>query len=571
MAKNLARNFYEVQRKQWQKSLFLFLILVAFYCMAIGLVVFIVLGGLGLFLPSGSFPLMNNIQSLIWISLGLALLIAVFHFYDARRFGADFIRKRLQAHPPEKEDRYHLQFANTVEEMRIASGLPKVNAFVIPAFAINSMALIESDNSPSIIVTEGMLADFTRDELSAVIAHELAHIIRGDTFYVMLVCSLANFFERLRQAAEPEEQSPVIQTHPGTDYRGGQFLVFLAASFSGLFMRLFSTLISRERETLADAAAVEFSRNPGALARAIYKAHIKNSFVGDFNLTYSPLFIVPPESKGESDSLLSRIFNSHPPLTKRVKLLADMVPTTPGKIIQDVLEIQRNRDRSRITLQSHTEPGLEGSGAPDPPAETASEDGKIWTVCDSNGKWLGPFNLEEVLTLQFFTPKVRTRNLQENVTAQAHEFPQIRTGLRKLYTQKPLNPARHNRCPRCRISLRETFYEGVSIKACADCGGKLIDAGVMDRIITRREVAFAEDLQKKAQDFKDSFMWNPIHTMKIDMEKSSHIFCPNCGHKMLPRPYNYHYVIPVDKCLSCQKIWFDRDELEILQILIEGR
>jgi Zn-finger nucleic acid-binding protein len=59
--------------------------------------------------------------------------------------------------------------------------------------------------------------------------------------------------------------------------------------------------------------------------------------------------------------------------------------------------------------------------------------------------------------------------------------------------------------------------------------------------------------------------------MKIDMKNSAHIYCPNCGHKMLPRPFNYHYVVPVDKCLSCQKIWFDRDELEVLQILIEER
>ncbi len=571
MAKNLARNFYEVQRTQWQKSLLLFLVLVAFYFVAVGFVVFIFFAGFGLFIPSESFPLLNNFRTLIWISLGSALVIAVFHFYDARRFGAAFIRKRLQAQPPEREDRYHLQFANTVEEMRIACGLPNVNAYIIPAYAINSMALIESDKTPSIIVTEGLLADFTRDELLAVIAHELAHIIRGDTFYVMLVCSLANFFERLRQAAEPEEHTPTLNTRPGQEYRGGQILVFLAASLSGLFMHLFSTLISREREILADAAAVEFSRNPAALARAIYKAHVKNSFVGDFNLTYSPLFIVPPESKGESDSLLSRIFNSHPPLMKRVKLLADMVPVSPAKIIQDVLVIQDQRDQAREILPSHSETHPQSTSAVEPAADIDSEEDKVWSVCNSKGKWEGPFSLEELLTLQYFTPKLRTKNLQEDISAQAHEFPQIRSGLRDLYSQKPLNPARHNRCPRCRNPLTDNFYEGVGLKVCSECGGKLIGSGLMDRIITRKEVAFSENLRNKAQDFKDNFMWNPLHTMKIDMKNATHIFCPNCGHKMLPRPYNYHYVVPVDKCLSCQKIWFDRDELEVLQILIEER
>jgi Zn-finger nucleic acid-binding protein len=59
--------------------------------------------------------------------------------------------------------------------------------------------------------------------------------------------------------------------------------------------------------------------------------------------------------------------------------------------------------------------------------------------------------------------------------------------------------------------------------------------------------------------------------MKISQQKPQNLFCPNCGTRMLPRPYNYQYFIPVDKCLSCYKIWFDADELEILQILIEKR
>jgi len=112
----------------------------------------------------------------------VSILIAVFHFYDARKFGAKFIRRRMQAESPDSSDRYHKRFSNTVEEIRIASGLPFVKPYIIPSFAINSMALIEEDKTPSIIVTEGLLAEFTRDELEAVIAHELAHIIRGDTF-----------------------------------------------------------------------------------------------------------------------------------------------------------------------------------------------------------------------------------------------------------------------------------------------------------------------------------------------------------------------------------------------------
>jgi Zn-dependent protease with chaperone function/Zn-finger nucleic acid-binding protein len=460
-------------------------------------------------------------------------LIAAFHFLDARLFGAEFIRKRLQAQAPDAQDRYHTQFANTVDEIRIASGLPQANAYIIPVFAINSMALIERDNTPSVIVTEGLLAEFTRDELQAVVAHELAHIIRGDTFYVTLVCSLANFFERLRQAMEPEDAPQPVGNQTGGVFQGGQVLVLLAASFSGLLMHLLSMLISRQREILADAAAVEFSRNPAALARAIYKAHVKNSFVGDFTLTYSPLFIVPPESREITDGFLSRIFNSHPPLLKRLRLLTAMFSSTPGKIVLDVQESRKQREKARQILLAQEESGLPGPGTP------------------------------------YFSLRIWMRNLQENVQAPAREFPQLQLALRSLYQKKHINPRRRNKCPHCRVELRDSFYEGVAVKACPECGGKLVDAALIDRIVARREVDFSEKLLQKARDFEEEFMQNPARTRKITMKTPSKLFCPECGHRLLPRPYNYQYVVPVDKCLSCHKIWFDADELEILQILIE--
>jgi hypothetical protein len=92
----------------------------------------------------------------------------------------------------------------------------------------------------------------------------------------------------------------------------------------------------------------------------------------------------------------------------------------------------------------------------------------------------------------------------------------------------------------------------------------------MERILARREVTFSEDLLKKAEAFKQKFLLNPIKTKKINDAESERLTCPHCGYKMVPRPYSYQYFVPVDKCLSCYKIWFDADELEILQILIEA-
>jgi Zn-dependent protease with chaperone function/Zn-finger nucleic acid-binding protein len=509
----------------------------------------------------------DTVLALAFASVVIALIIATFHYFDAKNHGAPFIRKRLQATPPDLSDRYHLQFANTLEEIRLAAGLPKVHPYILPAFAINSMALIEPDGTPSVLVTEGLVAEFTRDELQAVIAHELAHVIRGDTYYVTLVCSLVNFFERLRDAAKPQTH-PEATAHSGQSQISGAPMVWIALTISTLIMHLLSTLVSRQRELLADAAAVEFSRNPVPLARAIYKAHLKNSFVGDFSLAYSPLLIVPPRSSGITDGFFSRLFNTHPPLMRRIRALANMVPTRPAKIIQEVWEIHKSREKARVILPSKEETEAKREGMPEP-KETDVQEGRIWLIQNIEGGWEGPHALPELPLLDAFLPNRWIRNMQEQIEAPALEFPQIQRALQKRGKKKKSIQPKEKNCPRCRVPLRENYYEGVPLKICPDCQGKLIDMALMERVIARKEVAFSDHLKAKAKDFEDNFLLDPVLRKKIHADKSPKIACPSCGAKMRPRPYNYQYVIPVDKCLHCHKIWFDADELEILQILIE--
>jgi heat shock protein HtpX len=573
--KTLRQDFYDIQRQQWKKSLFLLIVLLIFYFLAIGIIILAFLLSLGLFFPatyilSGSFLFKLLLGNLI-----LSFLIAFFHLHDARNFGAQYILKRLQAQPPDLADRYHAQFANIVDEIRIASGLPQVRPYIIPQLAINSMAIVEADKTPSVIITEGLLADCTRDELQAVVAHELAHIARGDAFYMTLVCSLANFFERLKEAFEPEDYQ---EGQSNQQQRGGfvtPILVYLAVTASAIVITLLSALISRQREILADAAAVEISRDPIALARAIYKAHLKNSFVGDFAIIYSPLFIVSTQLRNESEGFFSNIFSTHPPLMKRIGLLASMAKRSPAEIIQEVWESQRNREKARTEMLSFEELKQKGTVAAPQKEIAAQPDQKIWLIRDSKGNWEGPFALEELLTLPCFTSMVQVKNLHEGIEALAREFPQIRIGLHNLARKKSIDPAKQGRCPHCHIPLLDAFYEGVPIKLCSSCQGKLVDLASMDRIFARREVGFSEDLKRKAREFKRQFLENPVKTQKISLQASSReagcLFCPSCGYKLALRPFNYYYIVPVDKCLSCYKIWFDADELEILQILVEGK
>ncbi|UCE21571.1 MAG: M48 family metalloprotease [Candidatus Aminicenantes bacterium] len=572
MAKKTPSDFYEIQSKQRKKSVFLILFLFLFYFFAIGFISVVCVVSFGLILSKETLLSADFLKKILLFDAAVSIIIATFHYVDARRFGAKFILKRLDAHEPDLSDRYHQRFANTVDEMRIASGLPKVIPHVIPSFAVNSMAVISADDTPNVLVTEGLLAEFTRDEIQAVVAHELAHILRGDTFYITLVCSLANFFERLRQAIEPDTSYQRHHSHPQGGGAVAHLMVYLAVFLSNIIMHLLSTLISRQREILADAAAVELSRNPKALGRAIYKAHLKNSFVGDFNVTYSPLFIVPPESTGgESDGFFAHLFNSHPPLMRRVRLLANMLKTRPARIIQEVWEIQKKREKARTLISSREEMQQKEVSPSVLPEESLAEEGKVWSVQDRQGNWEGPYSLEGLLSSRSFYPLAKVKNLQEEIEARAREFPQIRDAIRKIRKRQFIDPGKQNKCPRCRISLQGAYYEGVPIKICPQCSGKLVNSTFKERIITRKELKFSEHLTQKAREFKDNFMQRPFQIKKIALAKTEKISCPSCGSRMVPRPYSLHYVIPVDKCMSCHKVWFDADELEILQILIEER
>jgi len=572
------RDFYEIQELQRRKSLPLFAAVLAFHFFGLGLIGLSILATFGLFLMPGLLSSPGFWPRFLLIDLAVAAIVAVLHFQDARKNGPRVILRRLQAATPDISDHYHVQFLHTLDEIRIAAGLPRVNAYVLPSFAVNSLALIEEDGTPAVAVTEGLLAEGTRDELQAVAAHELAHIARGDAFYLTLVCSLANLFETFKDAlgaeAENEPDCGIGKT------RSSSFppvLFYFAVAVSALVMRLLSMLVSRERELLADAAAVELCRSPEALGRAVYKAHVKNAFVGDFTLSYAPLFIVRPDARDAPEGLLGRIFSSHPPLMRRLGALAAMVHKKPESIIEAVWAEEREREAARGVLHSYEElrkeqlelfPGLENAaGSPVP-----GDENRVWMLAGASEKtWEGPFTVAELLCRPRFSAVMKVKNTQEGVEARAREFPQVRIALHNLARKKPLAPGRQNLCPRCRIPLAETFYEGVAIRLCGRCRGRLVDAASVDRIVARREMDFSEPLREKARRFKEAVVRNPLRRQKIESALAADVPCPSCGYRLAARPYNYQYFVPVDKCLSCGKIWFDADELETLQILIEDR
>jgi len=576
-------NFYEVQSRQWRISLLFTLFLFLVYFLVFALMAFAVLGLLDLALAD-LFNLSWPLAARVFLGTTIAALaVAGFQYISTRRAGASFILKRLGALAPDPGDRYHARFLNIVEEMRIASGLPRTKAYLLPFQAVNCLALIEADGTPAVVATEGLLAESTRQELQAAVAHELAHILKGDVFYITLLCSLADFFERLAAALTPEESSPstamgyeeAALAHGLAGLATGG-VAALAASLSGAVLRLLSLLVSRERELLADATAVELCRDPAGLARILTKARLKNTFVGDFSPVYNPLFMVSSDPATESEGFWANLFSTHPPLEKRINLLADMAGQSPADIAEQVWDGLRTRDQAKRLRLSSEEldrlrpPESEKTEKSDAAAEL--ED-RPWRLRDAQGSWLGPLTTEELISHPRFSLSIMVRNDPERVEARAREFQALRRAVRRFNRRQigPPPPGESDKCPRCRKVLSDDTYEGVAVKFCRSCRGRLVLSAGLDRILARREFSFSEDLVRRAVELKKTIVRNPlVAAQKAGLKNVGTLICPRCGARMLPRPFNYQYFVPVDKCLSCYRVWFDADELEILQILVEG-
>lgn len=475
------QTFYSLQSEFRRKSRWAFGTLFLFYLASIGFVFLFVDIAIGVFLAKPRALAPAYLAGVVFLSAVFALGLVAFQYYDAKANGAAYILKRLSARLPDFRDRYHRGMEDALEAVRLASGVARAKAVVIPDAAVNSLVVVEPDGTACVAMTEGLLASLTKDEVAAAAAHELAHVAQGDAVLMTFVCALTDFYERLWEGLRVSNPRDADEVLP----------------FSQVLIRLLGRLVNRDREMLADAAAVEIVRDPAALARALFKAQLASSFVGEFRSAYAPLFIVSPDEQDETGGRPPVWADSHPPVMKRIERLAALAHVPPGDIFRQVWEEQARRASAKDIVPVRE----------DAPVELAV--GRV------------------------------SRSGKQGV------------------------------CPRCGIPLAEGCYEGVLLGQCPRCGGRLIEENTIPRILARAEVSFSEGLRRKAYEFRNRFFRNPLKELKINEAALPLTICPSCGGRMRTRPFSYQYFVPVDRCFSCANIWFDADELEILQILVE--
>jgi Zn-dependent protease with chaperone function/uncharacterized tellurite resistance protein B-like protein len=231
----------------------------------------------------------------------------------------------VDANTPDPDER---KFLNVVEEMAIASGTPVPQVYVLPdEKGINAFAAGHTTGDMVICATQGCLKMLTRDELQGVVAHEFSHILNGDmrlnlrlTGIVFGILSLAIMGKTLISLDE-------VWKDLGRKDAAGRMLVGFAigvvliviGSIGAFFARLIKSAVSRQREFLADASAVQFTRNPEGLCGALKKigfldigSRLSHAGAEDF----SHLFF----SNAMAESWFE-MFSTHPPLEKRIRAL----------------------------------------------------------------------------------------------------------------------------------------------------------------------------------------------------------------------------------------------------------
>ena len=228
------------------------------------------------------------------------------------------------------------QLDNVVEEMSLAAGLPKPKVFVVPDPDPNAFATGRDPEHASIAVTRGLLDAVTRDELQAVVAHELSHVrnldIRLMTVIAAMVGALALLSDwtsrGLRHGSSRGGSRRSRGKGKGGD--GGAIILLViwivAILLAPIVGQLLAMMVSRGREYLADASGAELTRNPLALASALEKIELAHAPTASVKRGTAHLCIADPlgRSIGLRQGWMPDLLASHPPMASRITALRQM-------------------------------------------------------------------------------------------------------------------------------------------------------------------------------------------------------------------------------------------------------
>lgn len=274
--------------------------------------------------------------------------------------------------PPNSQDRYDRRILNVVEEMALAAGTPVPPVYVMDNEpGINAFAAGYTVDDAVIGVNRGTIELLTRDELQGVVAHEFSHILNGDMRMSIRMMGVLHGIQILSLIG----YYMLYSTGRGSrrnDKGGGAAIlaiglgVLVIGSVGLFFARIIKAMVSRQREYLADASAVQFTRNPDGISGALKMigASVSGSVVENPTAEEASHMFFASMFK----SNFSQMFATHPPLDQRIQAIDPQFNGSYAEFARERMERKKRREAAeKKQAEKKTKLGLGmpgGSGMP---------------------------------------------------------------------------------------------------------------------------------------------------------------------------------------------------------------
>lgn len=247
--------------------------------------------------------------------LPLAIIFSIGSSLISYLSGDKLVLSLHHATPATKKD--YFNFCTLVENLAIKSQLPIPKTYVINSSALNAFATGRDPHHASICATTGLLNQLDRTELEAVLAHELSHIQNYDTRLMTIVSILIGTLTILINFSS----SSFI--HRDRKNRSDPFLIIglILIVFAPIIAKLIQLAISRQREYLADASAINFTKYPAGLIRALTKISQQSTNFTQASTATATLYIHNPFKNNR----LANLFSTHPSIESRIQALSQML------------------------------------------------------------------------------------------------------------------------------------------------------------------------------------------------------------------------------------------------------
>ncbi len=229
-----------------------------------------------------------------------------------------FIRMATGAKPLERKE--NMRVYNLVENLCIQLGMKTPAIYIIDDDSLNAFASGINTSTYSVTLSKGIIKKLDDEELEGVIAHELTHIRNRDTRLLIISIIFVGIFAFLSQMALRSLR------FGGGRKKDGGYIILIAIAVTAVcyFISLFLRFgISRSREYMADAGAAEMTKKPYALANALKKIDGDPLIEAVHNEDVAQLFIDNPQT--QKKSFFKGLFDTHPPIEKRIQLLEQFV------------------------------------------------------------------------------------------------------------------------------------------------------------------------------------------------------------------------------------------------------